>query len=750
MLKNLIQLIIVFALGYQLQAQLPEFGSAYFQDEVASIYISIDEDSLSEVYNSENWELKREFPASFRYESSENQDIVEEIGFRLRGNTSLNAYKKSFKVSFNSLIQGQKWQGLEKMNLNGSHNDPSMMRVALCWNAIRNAGLPGCRMSFVKLYINNNYMGLYSNVEHIDEEFTDKYFPGSQYTSLFKCLYPSTLEYISENPDDYNYLQFGRRPYDQKTNDYTQDYRELAEFIDILNNTPIEQLPCSIERRFNVDTYLKYAALEVLMGHWDSYAINKNNYYLAIDYKTGQFQYLPYDVDNTLGIDWLGNDWALEDALSWYNQDEERPLYTRLMEVETYRKRFEQYIRVYAETVLHPDTISNQISSYINLISEAAEADIYRTLDYGFTYEDFLNSPDSAWGNQVDYGIREYVRVRDSSALAQTEEQEITRFIRGGYINQTSEYAYCTLTEPGGENISLYIFENSEANALIQAFTMLDNGVFPDEIANDGIYSCAILPVVPFENNRFYYRFELNDESEHHSWPCTSRLFVKDSAEERYFNEVMSRNNSTIADDEGNFSDWIELHNPTNNIWHTDQYYITDNINYLNKWPMPDLEIFPFQFHLLWANGQEDLNRNYCNFRLAAEGETLYLVRKEEDAFVIKQTLVIPELQSNESYGPSFDGGSPWVFFGEGASTPNASNQTAGSVLLLAANFNIFPNPANETLCFSESVKQVKVYDSLGRRVLEAKNVQEIGLNRLSKGLYFLKADDRTVRFIKN
>ena len=591
---------------------------------------------------------------------------------------------------------------------------------------------------------------LQRSFQHIDEEFTDKYFPGSQYTSLFKCLYPSTLEYISENPDDYNYFQFGRRPYDQKTNDYTQDYRELAEFIDILNNTPIEQLPCSLERKFNVDTYLKYAALEVLMGHWDAYAINKNNYYLAIDYKTGQFQYLPYDVDNTLGIDWLGNDWATEDALTWVNQNEERPLYTRLMEVESYQKRFEQYLRIYAQTVLHPDTISNQIDNYFSLISEAAEADTFRTLDYGFTYEDFLNSSDSAWGNQVDYGIREYVRIRDSSALAQTEEQVITRFIRGGYITQTGEYAYCSLTEPGGENISLNIFENSEANELIQAFTMLDDGVFPDEVANDGIYSCAILPDVPFENDRYYYRFELSDENENHSWPCDSRLFIRNATEERYFNEVMSRNNSSIADSEGRFSDWIELYNPTNIIWETDQYYLTDNVSYLNKWPMPQLEIFPFQFHLFWANELEDLNRNYCNFSLAAGGETIYLVRKEDDAYVVKQTLVIPELQSNERYGPSVDGGSPWIFFGEGASTPNASNQTTGSQLLLATNFKIFPNPANATLHFSESVKHVRIFDSLGKVVLEAKNVQEIGLNRLSKGLYFLKADDRIERFVKN
>ena len=50
------------------------------------------------------------------------------IGFRTRGNTSLQAGKKSFKIDFNNGLGT--WNGLHELNLNGSHNDPSMIRAA--------------------------------------------------------------------------------------------------------------------------------------------------------------------------------------------------------------------------------------------------------------------------------------------------------------------------------------------------------------------------------------------------------------------------------------------------------------------------------------------------------------------------------------------------------------------------------------------------------------------------------------------
>ena len=98
----------------------------------------------------------------------------------------------------------------------------------------------------------------------------------------------------------------GRRPCDLQTKQEGDDYSDLACFIDVLNNTPDADFPCAIEEVFNVADLLEQLALHVLKANWDNYSVNKNNYFLYNNPQTGLFEYIPYDLDNTWGINWFG------------------------------------------------------------------------------------------------------------------------------------------------------------------------------------------------------------------------------------------------------------------------------------------------------------------------------------------------------------------------------------------------------------------------------------------------------------
>ena len=184
-----------------------------------------------------------------------------------------------------------------------------MMRSRLCWELFNDLEVPAPRSNHVEVYINGDYYGLYLNTEHIDEEFCELRF-GSQGGNLYKCGFPADLAYLGDDPDDYKVAPWNSRTYDLKTNTEWDDYSDLAEFIGFLNLSSDADLSCELHQYFNVYSYLKVAAIDVLTGNWDGYIYNQNNFYLYHNPLTDQFEYIPYDTDNTWGIDWLGRNWS--------------------------------------------------------------------------------------------------------------------------------------------------------------------------------------------------------------------------------------------------------------------------------------------------------------------------------------------------------------------------------------------------------------------------------------------------------
>lgn len=388
----------------------PANNNAFLQNEVASIFVSMSPtDAQTMVTDS----MYSDYPfvASVIYQSSTVHDTILNVGIHVRGNTSVASAKKSFQLSFNTYVSGRKFYGLEKMNLNGEHNDVSIMRTRTSDEILRQAGLPCSRTSYVKLYINNEYKGLYINVEHIDDEFLQKRFINDQTGNLFKCFYGSDLTYHGANASAYT------STYDLKTNESLNDYSGLIHFIDVLNNSTAANFTCAIQEVFDVDLYLRTLAVEILIGQWDGYAYNKNNYYLYQRPSDGKFVFLEYDLDNTFGIDWFNINWSIRNIYTWANSN--RPLYTKILAVPYFKDRFNYHMKDLLTNVFVPSNLLGTLQTTQNLIMDAALADDYKGYDYGFTDQDFLNAINQAWGAHVAQSLSAYIQSRYSSANSQ-------------------------------------------------------------------------------------------------------------------------------------------------------------------------------------------------------------------------------------------------------------------------------------------------------------------------------------------
>ena len=126
------------------------FDSQY----IATISITIDPDSLAWILAAGNELSDHYFRAAMRFQRGELDTLVADIGFRLRGNTSRFSRKKSFKISFSEYVPDRRFFGLKKFNLNGEHNDPSLIRSKLCWDLYRQMNVPASRAVHVQLFIN--------------------------------------------------------------------------------------------------------------------------------------------------------------------------------------------------------------------------------------------------------------------------------------------------------------------------------------------------------------------------------------------------------------------------------------------------------------------------------------------------------------------------------------------------------------------------------------------------------------------
>ena len=90
--------------------------------------------------------------------------------------------------------------------------------------------------------------------------------------------------------------------------------------------------------------------------------------------------------------------------------------------------------------------------------------------------------------------------------------------------------------------------------------------------------------------------------------------------------EFMAANTSFLQDEEGQYSDWIELYNAGTNAVSLDRWCLTDAAGTLAKWRFPAVTMASHQYLVVFASGNNRTNATgtlHTNFRLDAGGEVL-------------------------------------------------------------------------------------------------------------------------------
>lgn len=685
-----------------------------------------------------NYDDNAYLTGTMNYKSSLIEDtIVSNVGIRLRGKAAMtDSKKKSFKISFEEFGNDDRdFYGLDKINLNCDFQDPNLLRTKICTELFRSVAIPAARIGYSKLYINNEYRGLFVNYENIDKDFLDSRFKEKD-GNLYKCNNNSTMQYRSA--EDYQNVtgwHEGELAYEKVTNDEMNDYSDLARFIKVLNNTPDSSFEKEIEKVFDVDEFLLMLATNVLAGAWDDYWCLSKNFYFYHSLYSDKFIHIPHDFDGSLGTDWFLGNVAYKNVYYW-SPNSGRPMVEKLLARDKYRKKYTYYLQILCTWPFSIEALEPEIDRSANLIKNTLINDPYWPVDFGWIASDFDTSLDQAIprGN-VDFGLKEYIKLRRESALSQLEE--FAPFI--DFVANTIPVANTDIV------VSAFVLGQRPVTSVKLIYKiddatferqMQDNGSF-DALRNDFIYAASI-PFIDKYSHIEYYISATDTNGNIARYPQEDWILCNTdyTAPKLYINEFLADNATALSDEYGEYDDWIELYNGEETELDLSGKYISDDITNPKKFRFNNLTISSKSHLILWADNAPEQGNNHVGFKLSKNGEEIGLYDTD-----VYQNELIDYIQfglqdKDISYGRTTDGGSVWDY-------TDVAQDTTTINAKFATQLKYYPNPVISTLFVSSNTTIERiVLKGIDGKIIRSQNVQsptaDINFSTLIDGIYIV------------
>lgn len=222
---------------------------------------------------------------NFKASITVNGVKIDSVAIRKKGFIgSLDNYRPSLKIKFDEYVDQAPIDGLDRLTLNNNKQDRSLVSQHLTYELFRRAGLKAPRTSFARVTVNGEYLGIYTHVESIRKPFLNNGFgdgSGALFEGTIADLYPKAIERIEAK--------------NKKAKDLKKP-RELAQLLAAEGELDLAR----VAELVDVPYFLKFLAMETLIGFWDGYAQNQNNYYMYEAPSNDKIYFIPWGADGAL------------------------------------------------------------------------------------------------------------------------------------------------------------------------------------------------------------------------------------------------------------------------------------------------------------------------------------------------------------------------------------------------------------------------------------------------------------------
>lgn len=657
-------------------AQILERGGFYtskFFDEsvMETIYLDFSQPDYSTQLSS-NYNSKTPIAATLRYKDK----TFEQVGVRYRGMTSYSMAneKKSFDIELDWQIDGQDINGYNTFKLNNGYEDHSAMREVLYTNLGRK-NIPSAKANFVNLVINGKNYGVYSKVQKLNKDHAKEWFldkevtrwraespdggvggggggggfggGGFDFGSIFGAG-TSSLNNLGAQGSAYE------NAYSLKYSSVDDPWQDLANAAYTMGVASPEYLIEELSQYMDIDAALWFIATENIFTDDDGY-INKGgmDYYVYFDVATGRIVPIEYDGNSAM---------SARAATSWTpfhkSNDNKYPLINVLLNIPELRQRYLAHYRTIMEEALDPTIAHEKIDQYAQLIDTyIAAPDAVRQYSYQQytagvqTLKSFFTSRYQYLQNHADVrapvitisGVEDSVEGRDSVRPTDAQSVDIRAQVSGDTGIRTVNLYYGTGLMGDFQKVAMTASGNGNYRATIPAFP---KGTFVryyiEAIADNSVGTAAYSPKGA-EHDVYIYQVLAAQQ-------VTSPVVI---------NELMPSNKNTVSDNNGEYSDWIELYNNSSEPVDLSGWFLTDEDTNLTRWAFPAGTVIPAGGTLVvWADDAASPGL-HASFKLSASGETVFLVTPDK-AFADQVTF--GEAQTDYSYARSPNGTGSWVW----------------------------------------------------------------------------------------
>lgn len=209
--------------------------------------------------------------------------VFSKVGIRKKGFIgSLSHTRPSLKIKLNHVDKDGEIEGLTNLTLNNNKQDTGLVSQFIGYALFNAIGSPAPRCAYAKVTVNGKNLGIYAHVETIRPPLLKRAFGNSN-----GPLYEGTVV---------DFYEGWENSLEHKRGDDTRGRAHIKALINLLADPKATE--ADIGKLVDLESFYKFWATESLVGFWDGYSGNKNNFFAYLNPDDNKFYFIPWGMDS--------------------------------------------------------------------------------------------------------------------------------------------------------------------------------------------------------------------------------------------------------------------------------------------------------------------------------------------------------------------------------------------------------------------------------------------------------------------